>query len=89
MVPRTFENIGKCFFVSTSILILASGYFDRLSNGRMVEVHDLPNRRSVSFDVDEENLQALKVILRTFPLPDGRAIDQLRLKLNHENRVTY
>jgi hypothetical protein len=66
MVPHTFEKTGKRFFISTSILSVASEYHDRLFNGRMLQAHGIPNRRSVSLNLNEEDLQALEVILRAF-----------------------
>jgi hypothetical protein len=66
MVPHTFEKTGKRFFISTSILSVASEYHDRLFNERMLQAHGIPNRRSVSLNLNEEDLQALEVILRAF-----------------------
>jgi hypothetical protein len=66
MVPHTFEKTGKRLFISTSILSLASEYHDRLFNGHMPQVHDIPNRKPVFLNLNEEDLQALEVILRAF-----------------------
>jgi hypothetical protein len=64
VVPHISEKTEKHFSVSTSILSLASRYFDRLFKGRMAEAHELANKGSVSVNLDEDDPQAMEVILR-------------------------
>jgi hypothetical protein len=64
VVSHPSEKTEKHFSVSTSVLSLASRYFDRLFNGRMAEAREFANKGSVSVNLDEDDPQAIEVILR-------------------------
>jgi hypothetical protein len=64
VVSLASEKIGQRFLVSTTILSLASRYFDRLFNGHMTEAQELAHGGPVSISLDEDDPQAVQVILR-------------------------
>jgi len=64
VVFRALEKLEKRFLVSTAVLILASRCFDDLFNGHMAEALKISNGEPVSVDLDEDDPQAVKYVLR-------------------------
>lgn len=64
VVSRAHDRPNKRFLVSTSILSLASRYFDRLFNGDMAEAQKHSSGLSRSVDLNEDDPQAMEIILQ-------------------------
>lgn len=64
VVHHMSGTTAKRFSVSTTILKLASRYFDRLFYGHMAEAQPFANTKTVVVDLDGDEPSAVEVILR-------------------------
>ena len=64
VVHHVNSATAKQFSVSTTVLKLASRYFDRLFYGHMAEAQALANAKAVTINLDGDDPSAVEVILR-------------------------